>query len=346
MTELTSNLLNSYKTLKGAGSPCCFYSSLISSTDKLIIENDISLIFEKANSEKEEYPLKENRTETNKDKVGKKLTWGDFGGYDYVVSKLKEISFFISKFDEVLKYESPYKLIPSGLLFYGPPGTGKTFLSEIFCSVNKLPCKIISASDIASTYSMGPTINLADKVEEVLLLKRTSHSRFSVLYIDEIDSIIQKRGTTNSVERESLVNVLNSYLDGSNYKEGLIIIASTNKLDMIDSSLTRPRRFNVLEFKKPSKKELVEIFKSQISRRIRSSKHLFYTKEFVDKIQDFVNSYADSSWTGAFISELLNSLEKRVLIKAVKYNIPYTASYPDLTDSLSILRGDYVNQIV
>ena len=349
LTELTSNLLDHYKNFDRFGFSCCFYKNLMSSTNGLMKDKDVSLIFKKNSDEIKEYLLSGVEPNLSKSlrKLRGKLTWEDFGGYASVVSKLKEFSFFINHFDEISTYTSPYKLVPSGILFYGPPGTGKTFLSGIFCAVNNLPCESISASDIASTYSMGLTINLADKVEEVLLLKKTNRSRFSALYIDEIDSVIQKRGSTNSVERESLVNVLNSYLDGPKHEEGLIIIASTNKLDMIDSSLVRPGRFKVLEFKKPSKAELVEIFKSQINRRSRESKRLFYTRKFINKIQGFVDSYSNESWTGAFVSELLNSLEKRVLIKVVKNkNLPYTANYSDLLTSLRILEEDYVTQVV
>ena len=336
LTELNSHLLKHYVQLSGLSLNYCFYDELISSTQKLISDYDINLIFKsKDDSKEEKYSLMKINLMSGKEKSRLRLSWDDFGGYHHVVSELKEISFFMKHFKEASKYTLPYKFVPAGILFYGPPGTGKTFLSRVFCDVNNLLCKSISASNIASTYSMGLTVNLSQEIDNVLRMKDNNHSYFSALYIDEVDSLLQKRGTTNSVERDTLVNVFNSYLDGPNHKDGLILLASTNRMDIIDSSLTRPKRFKVLEFKKPSKRDLIEIFKSQIRRRQRRSERLFYTEEFVDKLEGFVDAYADNEWTGAFVSEILDSLEKTVLIKSLRNNSPYVANYSDLIGALN-----------
>ncbi len=267
-------------------------------------------------------------------------SWEFFGGYKKVVSTLKDISFFINHYEEIRDYVPPERVIPKGLLLVGPPGTGKSYLSQIFCLNSKIPFYSISPSDISSTYTMGLTVNFRSKLSGLQDIMQDKHSNFGLFYIDELDSIAQRRGSEHSVERDTFVTTLNSFMDGPESVPGLIFMASTNRLETIDPALLRPGRFRVLYMGVPNVEEAKEIFEAQLKRRRAQVKYSCYTESFLDKGKEFISKNYDNLWTGAFINELLNILETNLIKKHINYGTEFSAKDYDLLNVYNTLRGE------
>ncbi len=261
-----------------------------------------------------------------------KLTWNYFGGYENIVKEFKEIAETIKDYNHVIKHIPIYRAIPKGILLAGPPGTGKTYLSRIFCETSNLPYIEVSASDVGSTYTMGLTLNFQDKVDELISEIRSEKSKFGVFYIDELDAVAQKRGLTNSVERDTFVSVLNSNMDGPKYYPGVIFIASTNRPDIIDPALLRPGRFREYKMGPPSINGVKKIFEAQISMRRSEVEETCYSDSFKKTCSDFVDEYfsPENEWTGAFVNQLLNRAERDILYAHRHNKREFNMNYKDL----------------
>ena len=268
-----------------------------------------------------------------------KFLWSDFGGYHKAVEKLKEIAFFIKNYEKIKNMVPMERVIPKGILLYGPPGTGKTFLSKVFCDTSGILCERISASDIASTYSMGLTLNFIAHINKLMQDALRKGKSFYMLYIDEIDSVAVERGSTNSIERDSFVNTLNSYMDGPNYRDGLMFMASTNRINSIDSALIRPNRFVKIELSKPTKDEIKEIISAQIRFRKRTSTQSCYKGDLVKHLESFVDEFYEEDWTGAFVSQLFNNLERKLLKNYITTGTEFKADYDALVSTMKAMNN-------
>lgn len=139
------------------------------------------------------------------------------------------------------KYNSYGARMPRGVILYGEPGTGKTLLAKAVAGEANVPFYAMSGSDFVQVYvGVG-----ASRIRQ-LFKKAKSHGK-AVIFIDEIDAIGKKRdGSTNggSDERDQTLNALLTEMSGFNEKDGIVVIAATNRLDMLDSALLRPGRFD------------------------------------------------------------------------------------------------------
>ena len=150
--------------------------------------------------------------------------------------------------EEIVQYlKNPEKLkllgakIPKGVLLCGPPGTGKTLLAKAIAGESEVPFFSIAASEFVELY-----VGVGARRIRNLFIKAKKESP-SIIFIDEIDSIGRKRGTGIGIgndEREQTLNQLLTELDGFDDNSGLIIIASTNRPDILDKALLRPGRFD------------------------------------------------------------------------------------------------------
>ncbi len=310
---------------------------------KLLKQNNI-LISVRLNGKTRNYKLRRNLDFKTglEEKIGgvdsvekssnTRLSWDHFGGYEDIVMEFKRISKLILNYEHARKHVPIENLIPKGILLYGPPGTGKSYLARIFCEVSGLPFKKISASDIGSTYTMGLLLNFQKTVEDLFLEMKSKNKKFGVLYIDEIDAIAPKRGLTNSVERDSFITVLNSNMDGPKAQlyPGIIYMASTNRIDIIDPALLRPGRFKSYYIGPPDKETILKIFDAQIKRRISSVEESCYNNNFKEEYSRFVSEFYTKGWTGAFVNELLNTMERNLLLRHIDEKKPFVASYNDL----------------
>ncbi len=171
-------------------------------------------------------------------KNAKKKTFKDVAGADEEKEELEEIVGFLKN---PKKYNEMGARIPKGVLLVGPPGTGKTLLAKAVAGEANVPFFSISGSDFVEMYvGVG-----ASRVRD--LFEKAKKESPAIIFIDEIDAVGRQRGAGiggGHDEREQTLNQLLVEMDGFGEKEGIIIIAATNRRDVLDPALVRPGRFD------------------------------------------------------------------------------------------------------
>ncbi len=173
----------------------------------------------------------------------------DIAGIPEAVEEVKEIVSFLTEPDKFIKIGAT---IPKGFLLIGPPGTGKTLLAKAIACEANVPFLSISASEFVELFvGIG-----ASRVKNLFFQAKEKSP--SIVFIDEIDSIGRKRGTGlggGNDEREQTLNQLLAEMDGFQQNSGIIVIAATNRQDILDTALTRPGRFDrIIEVSLPDRK--------------------------------------------------------------------------------------------
>ncbi|WP_131735898.1 ATP-dependent zinc metalloprotease FtsH [Actinomadura roseirufa] len=167
-----------------------------------------------------------------------KTTFADVAGADEALEELEEIKDFLQN---PAKFQSIGAKIPKGVLLYGPPGTGKTLLARAVAGEAGVPFYSISGSDFVEMFvGVG-----ASRVRD--LFEQAKANAPSIIFIDEIDAVGRHRGAGlggGHDEREQTLNQLLVEMDGFDVKGGVILIAATNRPDILDPALLRPGRFD------------------------------------------------------------------------------------------------------
>ena len=167
-----------------------------------------------------------------------KVTLKDVAGLREEKEELEEIIDFLR---EPAKYTKVGARIPKGVLLEGPPGTGKTFLAKAIAGEANVPFFSISGSDFVEMFvGVG-----ASRVRD-LFLEAKRHAP-CIVFIDEIDAVARRRGTGmggGHDEREQTLNQLLVEMDGFGVNEGIIVVAATNRVDILDPAILRPGRFD------------------------------------------------------------------------------------------------------
>ncbi|MFN3467036.1 MAG: ATP-dependent zinc metalloprotease FtsH, partial [Candidatus Brocadiales bacterium] len=167
-----------------------------------------------------------------------KVTFADVAGCDEAKEELKEVIDFLSNPERFQKLGGK---IPKGVLLIGPPGTGKTLLAKAVAGEAGVPFFSISGSDFVEMFvGMG-----AARVRD--MFEQAKERAPCIVFIDEIDSVGRQRGTGlggGHDEREQTLNQLLAEMDGFSSKKGVIIMAATNRPDVLDVALLRPGRFD------------------------------------------------------------------------------------------------------
>ncbi|CAB4541209.1 MAG: ATP-dependent zinc metalloprotease FtsH [Actinobacteria bacterium] len=165
-------------------------------------------------------------------------TFDDVAGADEAVAELREIKDFLASPD---KYKAIGAKIPKGVLLYGPPGTGKTLLARAVAGEAKVPFYSISGSEFVEMFvGVG-----ASRVRD--LFAQAKQNAPAIVFIDEIDAVGRQRGTGlggGNDEREQTLNQLLVEMDGFEANGQVILIAATNRPDVLDPALLRPGRFD------------------------------------------------------------------------------------------------------
>ena len=167
-----------------------------------------------------------------------KITFADVAGADEAVAELQEIKEFL---EAPAKFQAMGAKIPKGVLLFGPPGTGKTLLAKAVAGEAGVPFFSISGSDFVEMFvGVG-----ASRVRD--LFEQAKASAPAIVFVDEIDAVGRHRGAGlggGHDEREQTLNQLLVEMDGFESKTGVILIAATNRPDILDPALLRPGRFD------------------------------------------------------------------------------------------------------
>ena len=167
-----------------------------------------------------------------------KTTFKDVAGLKEEKEEVKELIDFLKS---PKKFQKLGARIPKGVLLVGPPGTGKTLLAKAVAGEANVPFYYISGSDFVELFvGVG-----ASRVRD--MFKQAKHNAPCLIFIDEIDAVGRQRGTGlggGHDEREQTLNQLLTEMDGFGANEGIIVIAATNRADVLDPALLRPGRFD------------------------------------------------------------------------------------------------------
>ena len=166
------------------------------------------------------------------------VTFADVAGADEAMEELQEIKEFLK---EPQKFQAVGAKIPRGVLLYGPPGTGKTLVAKAVAGEAGVPFFSISGSDFVEMFvGVG-----ASRVRD--LFEQAKQSAPAIIFVDEIDAVGRQRGAGiggGNDEREQTLNQLLVEMDGFDSKTNVILIAATNRPDVLDPALLRPGRFD------------------------------------------------------------------------------------------------------
>ncbi len=179
-----------------------------------------------------------SRAKLQKDSDLRKVTFKDVAGLDEEKEELSEVVDFLRN---PKKYNSLGARIPKGILLVGPPGTGKTYISKAAAGEAGVPFFTISGSDFVEMFVGVGASRVRDLFEQA---KKNSPC---IIFIDEIDAVGRKRGAGlggGHDEREQTLNQLLVEMDGFGENTGIIILAATNRPDILDPALLRPGRFD------------------------------------------------------------------------------------------------------
>jgi len=221
---------------------------------------------------------------------GKKVTFDDVAGADEEKQELQEVVDFLR---DPAKFQAIGARIPHGLLLVGPPGTGKTLLARAVAGEADVQFLSISGSDFVEMYvGVG-----ASRVRD--LFDQAKKIAPAIIFIDEIDAVGRKRGSGlggGHDEKEQTLNQLLVEMDGFGRTEGVIVLAATNRPDILDPALLRPGRFDrQIHVGRPDVKGREEILKVHAK-----------NKKLDGSVDLKTVARATSGFTGADLSNLLN----------------------------------------
>ncbi len=186
------------------------------------------------------------------------VSFDDIGGISDVKIELEEIIDFMRN---AKRYKSFGARMPRGVLLVGPPGVGKTMIAKAVANAAGVPFFYQSGASFVQIYvGMG-----AKRVHE--LFSAAKKNAPSIIFIDEIDAVGKKRGSERNDEREATLNQLLTEMDGFEGSSNVIVVAATNKIDVLDSALLRAGRFDRRIFVElPTKSERESILKKYLEK--------------------------------------------------------------------------------
>lgn len=246
-------------------------------------EFDIFNIFDIGKTKAREYGVEEKVNVKFKDVAG-------------CESAKLEITEFVDFLKHPEKYNKLGAKIPRGALLVGPPGTGKTLLAKSVAGEAGVPFFAISGSDFVEKFvGVG-----ASRVRD--LFKKARNKKPSIIFIDEIDAVGKKRGGSfmRNDERDNTLNQLLVEMDGFTTDSNVVVLAATNRADVLDKALLRPGRFDrQVEINLPDRKERIDILKIYLKKVVLNKEKEI--DEYAERLSTLTPGYS-----GADISNLVN----------------------------------------
>ena len=196
-------------------------------------------IFKRMNPGQQVLNIGKNKASLYDKQTESKVSFQDVAGLEEAKAEVEEVVEFLSN---PQKFTTLGGSLPKGVLLVGPPGTGKTLLAKATAGEADVPFFSLSGSDFVEMFVGVGAARVRD------LFKQAKEKAPCIVFIDEIDSIGRSRGSgmqmNSNDERENTLNQLLSEMDGFNSDNGVIIMAATNRPDVLDSALLRPGRFD------------------------------------------------------------------------------------------------------
>lgn len=235
--------------------------------------------------------------------MDKKFTFKDVAGLEEEKEEMSEIVDFLKS---PKKYNDIGARIPKGVLLEGPPGTGKTLLAKAIAGEAGVPFFSISGSDFVEMFVGVGAARVRDLFEDA---KRNAPC---IVFIDEIDAVARKRGSGlggGHDEREQTLNQMLVEMDGFGTNEGIIVLAATNRVDILDPAILRPGRFDrKIMVGRPDVKGREEILKVHVRNK---------------PLSDDVDLHEIARTTSGFAGADLENLMNESAINAAKANRPF-----------------------
>jgi len=228
-----------------------------------------------------------------------KIRFKDVIGQDHSIKLLNEFLLMLNDFD---KYKKIGAKIPKGALLTGPPGTGKTLLAKALAGESNLPFVSLSGSDLNAMFVGVGAMKVKNLFSEAQ--KKAKEFGGCIIFIDEIDAIGQKRGMSGinvNSERENTLNQLLTEMDGFTEIENIMVLAATNRPEILDDALLRPGRFDrKINIGLPNIKERENLFRYYFDKLAINLKK----KELDDLIHS--SAILTNGFSGADISNVCN----------------------------------------
>ncbi|MEM3143729.1 MAG: CDC48 family AAA ATPase [Candidatus Nitrosotenuis sp.] len=228
------------------------------------------------------------------------VTWDDVGGLESLKEELKESIEWPLKHKEAFEYVdvSP----PKGVLLYGPPGTGKTLIAKALARMTESNFISIKGPELLSKW-----VGESEKgVREIF--RKARQAAPCIIFFDEIDALVPRRGSGDSSHvTESVVSQILTEIDGLEELHGVLIVGATNRLDIVDSALLRPGRFDrIIEVPKPDAKGRKHIFE------IHTRKKPLAADVKLDKLVDMTDGYTGAEIAAVCSRAAISALRKHI----------------------------------